>query len=78
MGVSVAAEYLSRTKIGAYFHEARGSRKLVLLIVAVALLLDNMLLTTVGKYHHTIRIIPTVRIEVKTITLWSCEDFEHF
>src|SRR5687768_14922193 len=27
----------------------RGSRKLVLLIVAVALLLDNMLLTSVGK-----------------------------
>lgn len=27
----------------------RGSRKLVILIVAVALLLDNMLLTSVGK-----------------------------
>jgi len=42
-----AAEYVSRTSIGAYFHSARESRKLVLVIVAIALLLDNMLLTTV-------------------------------
>lgn len=28
----------------------RGSRQLVLVIVAIALLLDNMLLTVVGKY----------------------------
>lgn len=27
----------------------RGSRKLIILIVAIALLLDNMLLTSVGK-----------------------------
>lgn len=47
--MGVAAEYVSRTRIGAYFHEGRKSRKLVLLIVAIALLLDNMLLTTVGK-----------------------------
>jgi len=45
--MGVAGEYLSRTRIGAHFHEARNSRKLVLLIVALALLLDNMLLTTV-------------------------------
>jgi len=45
--VSKAAEYISRTSIGAYFHSARESRKLVLVIVAIALLLDNMLLTTV-------------------------------
>lgn len=38
---------MSRTTIGAYFHSARESRKLVLVIVAIALLLDNMLLTTV-------------------------------
>ena len=44
---SKAAEYMSRTSIGAYFHSARESRKLVLVIVAIALLLDNMLLTTV-------------------------------
>jgi len=44
---SKAAEYVSRTSIGAYFHSARESRKLVLVIVAIALLLDNMLLTTV-------------------------------
>ena len=44
-----AAEYVSRTSIGAYFHSARESRKLVLVIVAIALLLDNMLLTTVGN-----------------------------
>lgn len=29
----------------------RGSRRLVLVIVAIALLLDNMLLTVVGKFH---------------------------
>merc|ERR1719289_327887 len=45
--VSKAAEYISRTSIGAHFHSARESRKLVLVIVAIALLLDNMLLTTV-------------------------------
>ena len=28
----------------------RGSRKLVLVIVFIAIFLDNMLLTTVGKY----------------------------
>ena len=47
-----AAEYMSRTRIGAHFHEVRESRKLVLVIVAIALLLDNMLLTTVGKYSR--------------------------
>lgn len=47
--MGAAGDYISRTRIGAYFHEARESRKLVLLIVAIALLLDNMLLTTVGK-----------------------------
>ena len=31
-----AAEYVSRTSIGAYFHSARESRKLVLVIVAIA------------------------------------------
>ena len=48
-----AAEYVSRTRIGAYFHSLRESRKLILLIVAVALLLDNMLLTTVGKSYKS-------------------------
>ena len=51
--VSRAAEYISRTSIGAYFHSARESRKLVLIIVAIALLLDNMLLTTVGRLYFT-------------------------
>ena len=32
----------------------RESRKLVLVIVAIALLLDNMLLTTVGKFNFFI------------------------
>ena len=48
--MGVAADYVSRTRIGAYFHSMRESRKLILFIVAVALLLDNMLLTTVGQY----------------------------
>ena len=51
--MGVAGEYLSRTRIGAHFHEARNSRKLVLLIVALALLLDNMLLTTVGEWQSS-------------------------
>ena len=53
--MGVAADYVSRTRIGAYFHSARESRKLILVIVAIALLLDNMLLTTVGKYHFGTR-----------------------
>lgn len=52
-------EYVSRTSIGAYFHTARESRKLVLVIVAIALLLDNMLLTCVvpiiPEYLYQIR-----------------------
>lgn len=31
----------------------RGSRQLVLVIVAIALLLDNMLLTVVGEFIYT-------------------------
>jgi hypothetical protein len=87
-------DYVSRTSIGAYFHNARQviriltnqislkakqtngvsfllvkisanreSRKLVLIIVAIALLLDNMLLTTVGK--HKTYVVP--RKQVKSI-----------
>ena len=48
---SKVGDYVSRTRIGAHFHQARESRKLVLIIVAIALLLDNMLLTTVGQYQ---------------------------
>lgn len=33
-----------------FLERCRRSRRLVLIIVAIALLLDNMLLTTVGKY----------------------------
>lgn len=41
----------------------RGSRRLVLVIVAIALLLDNMLLTVVGKYlalptFTTLKLLP--------------------
>eukprot|EP00096_Caligus_rogercresseyi_P010610 TRINITY_DN3938_c0_g1_i2.p1 TRINITY_DN3938_c0_g1~~TRINITY_DN3938_c0_g1_i2.p1 ORF type:complete len:532 (-),score=150.33 TRINITY_DN3938_c0_g1_i2:1241-2836(-) len=52
-------DYVSRTRIGAYFHGARESRKLILLIVAIALLLDNMLLTTV------VPIIPEFLYEIR-------------
>ena len=50
--MGVAADYVSRTRIGAYFHSMRESRKLILFIVAIALLLDNMLLTIVGKARN--------------------------
>lgn len=33
-----------------WIRESRGSPRLVLVVVCVALLLDNMLLTVVGKY----------------------------
>jgi len=56
---SKIGEYVSRTKVGAYFHSARESRKLVLIIVAIALLLDNMLLTTV------VPIIPEFLYEIR-------------
>lgn len=56
---SKVGEYISRTKVGAYFHSARESRKLVLIIVAIALLLDNMLLTTV------VPIIPEFLYEIR-------------
>jgi len=59
MRTSKVGEYISRTKIGAYFHTARESRKLVLIIVAIALLLDNMLLTTV------VPIIPEFLYEIR-------------
>jgi len=59
MGQSRIGEYVSRTKIGAYFHNARESRKLVLVIVAIALLLDNMLLTCV------VPIIPEYLYEIR-------------
>lgn len=52
-------EYVSRTQLGAYFHNARESRKLVLVIVAIALLLDNMLLTCV------VPIIPEYLYEIR-------------
>jgi formate hydrogenlyase subunit 4 len=44
-----------QSKLGAmrsWMIQWRGSRQLVLVIVAIALLLDNMLLTVVGKFLH--------------------------
>merc|ERR1711981_1373392 len=77
--MGVAADYVSRTIIGAHFHSARESRKLILVIVAVALLLDNMLLTTVvpiiPEYLYTIRhqydktTTTTTRITTTTTTI---------
>lgn len=37
---------------GGWLQRCRESRSLVLVIVAIALLLDNMLLTTVGEYFQ--------------------------
>ena len=36
----------------------RGSRKLIILIVAIALLLDNMLLTSVGMFRFGVFVSP--------------------
>ncbi|KAG1684324.1 Synaptic vesicular amine transporter [Nymphon striatum] len=43
-----------RYGFGECLRRCRESRKMVLLIVAIALLLDNMLLSTVGEYHPII------------------------
>ena len=83
-----AAEYVSRTSIGAYFHSARESRKLVLVIVAIALLLDNMLLTTVVPiipeflYHvrHRNDILSTTvqpRTTSTTVNMMDWSDYDN-
>lgn len=45
--MTVVNEWVSGTKFGGWVQRCRESRRLVLVIVAIALLLDNMLLTTV-------------------------------
>lgn len=46
--MTAVGEVVSRWPCAAWFAGCRESNKLVLIIVAIALLLDNMLLTTVG------------------------------
>jgi len=82
--MGVAADYVSRTRIGAYFHSARESRKLILVIVAVALLLDNMLLTTVvpiiPEFLYTIRHQndkTTTTITTTTTTILTTNNFTY-
>lgn len=53
------AEYGMQGKFKELLHKCRESRKLVLIIVAIALLLDNMLLTTVGKDTYVLCILQT-------------------
>ncbi|KAJ8983021.1 hypothetical protein NQ317_014318 [Molorchus minor] len=45
--MTVVNEWMSGTRLGNWIQRRRESRRLVLVIVAIALLLDNMLLTTV-------------------------------
>ncbi|CAH1175576.1 unnamed protein product [Phaedon cochleariae] len=45
--MTVVNEWVSNTRFGGWVQRCRESRRLVLVIVAIALLLDNMLLTTV-------------------------------
>lgn len=47
--MTVLYEWVAGTRLGGWVQRCRESRRLVLVIVAIALLLDNMLLTTVGK-----------------------------
>lgn len=54
------AEVLGGPRFAAYLQECRESRRLVLVIVAIALLLDNMLLTTVGKSSVDCKYLPSV------------------
>lgn len=46
--MTVVNEWVAGTRLGSWVQQCRESRRLVLVIVAIALLLDNMLLTTVG------------------------------
>lgn len=43
------ADWMAGTQVGAKISSCRENRRLVVVIVAIALFLDNMLLTTVGK-----------------------------
>jgi len=47
--MTAVGDVVSGWPCAAWFAGCRESRKLVLIIVAIALLLDNMLLTTVGE-----------------------------
>ena len=47
--MTVVNEWVAGTRFGGWVQRCRESRRLVLVIVAIALLLDNLLLTTVGK-----------------------------
>lgn len=47
----------------------RGSRRLVLVIVAIALLLDNMLLTVVGEFHKKNATIFFIFDKIKTVRI---------
>lgn len=55
--MTVVNEWVSGTRFGGWVQSCRESRRLVLVIVAIALLLDNMLLTTVGKYPFVCMIL---------------------
>ena len=44
-----AQDFVAREKMGPILDKMRGSRKLLIFIVFIALLLDNMLLTSIGK-----------------------------
>lgn len=48
-------DWVAGTRFGSWVQRCRESRRLVLVIVAIALLLDNMLLTTVGKFFFYIQ-----------------------
>lgn len=57
-------------------NEWKGSRKLVLVIVAIALLLDNMLLTTVGEFTWDLNVTFTVVVgfegfQKMSFSLWD-------
>lgn len=47
-------DYFGRNILTDLLAKCRNSRRLILIIVFIALFLDNMLLTTVGKYQRQI------------------------
>ena len=55
----------------AWLHQSRGSPRLVLVVVCVALLLDNMLLTVVGEFTHTHTHTHTHTVSTD---FWPCGD----
>lgn len=62
---------LSELALLRWLLESRNSRKLILFIVFLALLLDNMLLTVVGTYGGPSRDTPSLGVPLARARSWG-------